>query len=216
MTTNFELEKTALVMIDLQKGIALNPHLAPYSSQQVLAKNQALVEKFANTPALIVCVKVENYGPEALKPWTDEREEQAAAENTSVAPLPADFSDFVLPVASDTTTQNVIQVKKHNWGAFYGTDLEVQLRRRNIDTIILTGVATGRGVDTTAREAMQRGFKVIAVEDAMTDFDTALHQTIVQEIFPKLGRVRQTSEILATFADWLYNRVKSKKDVFFL
>lgn len=189
MLDALNLKKTALVMIDLQKGIALNPHLAPYSSQEVLEKNQRLVNHLQDTEALIVCVHVENYGPERL---------QALTENgpLSQGELPDDFSHFILPIAQDKATKNVIHVKKHNWGAFYGTDLDVQLRRRGIDTILLTGVATSVGCDTTAREAYQADYQVIAVEDAMTDFNGDLHHAIIKHIFGRLGLVRKTEEVV--------------------
>lgn len=175
-------------MIDLQKGIVGRSGLAPYSGAEILEKNEKIAEKLANTPALIVCVHVKNYGPEALRPLTD----------TVVAmpAQPADASDFVLPVANDPEVKNVIHVAKHNWGAFHGTDLDVQLRRRGIDTIILTGIATTIGCDTTAREAIQHGYHVIAVEDAMTDFHAEFHKDDVEFIFKRLGRVRSTNEVL--------------------
>jgi len=161
--TILNLEKTALVIIDLQKGIAGREGFAPYSAQEVLAKNKELVTSLKNTGALIVFVHVKNYGGETLKPKTD---------NPAVAQ------------------------GQHNWGAFYGTDLDVQLRRRGIDEILLTGIATTIGCDTTAREAFQHGYQVIAIEDAMTDFNGQLHQGIVEGIFPRLGRVRSTQEVL--------------------
>lgn len=187
--TTLNLEKTALVIIDLQKGIAGREGFAPYSAQEVLAKNKELVTSLKNTGALIVFVHVKNYGGETLKPKTD---------NPAVAQgrIPADFADFVMPEAYEKEYNNVIHVAKHNWGAFYGTDLDVQLRRRGIDEILLTGIATTIGCDTTAREAFQHGYQVIAIEDAMTDFNGQLHQGIVEGIFPRLGRVRSTQEVL--------------------
>ena len=189
MAEKLDLKKTALVMIDLQKGIAMREGLAPYSAQEVLAKNDELTKALSNTEALIVFVHVKNYGGETLHPITD-------APPMSSGQLPADFSDFISPVAYDENIKNVIHVTKHNWGAFYGTDLDVQLRRRGIENIILTGVATTIGCDTTAREAYQHGYNVIAVEDAMTDFNAELHQGIVNGIFKRLGRVRSTAETL--------------------
>ncbi len=175
-------------MIDLQKGIVARDGLAPYSAAEVLEKNEKIAEKLANTDALIVCVHVKNYGSEALRPLTD----TPAIMPTQVA----DASDFAFPLAYDETVKNVIHVKKHNWGAFHGTDLDVQLRRRGIDTIILTGIATTIGCDTTAREAIQHGYAVIAVEDAMTDFHAQFHKDDVEYIFKRLGKVRSTAEVL--------------------
>lgn len=186
--SSLNLKKTALVIIDLQKGIVGRGGFAPYSGQEVLDKNELLSKALKNTEALIVFVHVQNYGGEMLNPKTDSQ--------TFSAELPADYSEFVSSLAYDKTASNVIYIAKHNWGAFYGTDLDVQLRRRGIDEIILTGIATTIGCDTTAREAYQHGYNVIAVEDAMTDFNPQLHKGIVENIFPRLGRVRSTEQVL--------------------
>ncbi len=100
-----------------------------------------------------------------------------------------------LDIATDETAENVIVVNKHNWGAFYGTDLDVQLRRRGIDTIILTGIATSIGVDTTAREAAQRGYNLVFVPEAMTDRTVQGHDASVEVIFPRLGKIRTVAEV---------------------
>ncbi|WP_285014144.1 isochorismatase family protein [Lactococcus garvieae] len=194
MSEHLNLEKTALVLIDLQKGIVNRPQLEPYSKEEILAKNDRLLEKFKGTAGLIVFVHVKNYGPETLTPLTD-------ANTSASGPLPEDYSQFVFSLAYDEEVKNKIHVKKHNWGAFYGTDLDVQLRRRGIENIILTGVATTIGCDTTAREAYQHGYNVIAVEDAMTDFNGALHTGIVNGIFTRLGRVRSTEQVLKMLQD---------------
>ncbi|XOW20072.1 isochorismatase family protein [Lactococcus cremoris] len=182
------LNKTALVIIDLQKGIAGREGFAPYSAQDVLAKNKELVTSLKNTEALIVFVHVKNYGEEALK--------QKRISPSCTWANTSGFSDFVMPEAYDKDYDNVIHVAKHNWGAFYGTDLDVQLRRRGIEEIVLSGIATTIGCDTTAREAFQHGYQVIAVEDAMTDFNGSLHKGIVDGIFTRLGRVRSTQEVV--------------------
>ncbi|MDT2742628.1 isochorismatase family protein [Lactococcus garvieae] len=194
MSEHLKLEKTALVLIDLQKGIVNRPHLQPYSKEEILEKNDRLLEKFKDTAGLIVFVHVKNYGPETLTPLTD-------TSTSASGPLPEDYSQFIFPLAYDEKVKNKIHVKKHNWGAFYGTDLDVQLRRRGIENIILTGVATTIGCDTTAREAYQHGYNVIAVEDAMTDFNGALHTGIVNGIFTRLGRVRSTEQVLKLLQD---------------
>lgn len=197
MSEHLNLEKTALVLIDLQKGIVNRPQLEPYSKEEILAKNDRLLEKFKDTAGLIVFVHVKNYGPETLTPLTPLTD----ANTSASGPLPEDYSQFVFSLAYDEEVKNKIHVKKHNWGAFYGTDLDVQLRRRGIVNIILTGVATTIGCDTTAREAYQHGYNVIAVEDAMTDFNGALHTGIVNGIFTRLGRVRSTEQVLKMLQD---------------
>lgn len=103
-----------------------------------------------------------------------------------------------MPEIGVTTNDHLIT--KRQWGAFYGTDLDQQLRRRGITTIILCGIASGIGVDTTAREAFAHGYQVIFAIDAMTGFSEAEHDHVRKVIFPRIGRLRTTDEILACAA----------------
>jgi nicotinamidase-related amidase len=88
-------------------------------------------------------------------------------------------------------------ITKRQWGAFYGTDLDLQLRRRGIKTIILCGIATSFGVESTARDAYERGYDQIFAEDAMASRSAAEHEHTISHILPRIGRVRSTAEILA-------------------
>jgi nicotinamidase-related amidase len=90
-----------------------------------------------------------------------------------------------------------IEVTKRQWGAFYGTDLELQLRRRGIDTIILCGISTNIGVESTARNAWELGFNLVIVEDACSAGSAEQHQGSMTNIFPRIGRVRSTDEVLS-------------------
>jgi nicotinamidase-related amidase len=82
-----------------------------------------------------------------------------------------------------------IRVTKHQWGAFYGTDLDTQLRRRNIQTVVLGGIATNLGVESTARQAHEHGYDVVIVEDATTSRMADMHGFAVNVIFPLISRV---------------------------
>ncbi|MFX8086630.1 isochorismatase family protein, partial [Acinetobacter baumannii] len=90
-----------------------------------------------------------------------------------------------------------IQITKRQWGAFYGTELDLQLRRRGITTIVLGGISTHVGVESTARAAWEHGYALVLAEDAMSSNDAALHRSSVENVFPRLGRVRSTETILA-------------------
>src|SRR5204863_3770796 len=87
-----------------------------------------------------------------------------------------------------------ITVTKRNWGAFHGTDLDVQLRRRGITQIVLTGVATSIGVESTARAAYEHGYNVTLATDAMTDLAAESHEHSLTRIFPRLGESGTTAE----------------------
>ena len=90
-----------------------------------------------------------------------------------------------------------IIITKRQWGAFYGTELDLQLRRRGVDTIILCGISTNVGVESTARDAFERGYQQIFVEDAMAAREAEDHRHTANTLFPRIGRIRSTEDVLA-------------------
>ncbi|MFC4617168.1 hydrolase [Camelliibacillus cellulosilyticus] len=186
--TPLELDpkKTALVIIDLQKGI-VGMNGEPHASQKVVANNVELADAIRVKGGLVVLVHVDFLdGQDALKPITDQEVKPSGAR-------PDGWSEFVAEISPHPGD---LIVTKRQWGAFFGTDLDLQLRRRGIDTIILTGIATNIGVETTAREAFQHNYQQIFIEDAMTGTSKEEHDHTVKYIFPRIGRVRNTKDIL--------------------
>ena len=178
------IEKTAMVVIDLQEGIARRAGLTPYSGDKVVENSVKLVKEFRKNGGDVFLVRVSADAKCGLKPELD---------NYQAFPYKEGW-DILLPELTSIEGVNVIT--KRQWGAFYGTELELQLRRRGVETIILCGIATGIGVDTTAREAYQRGFNQIFVIDAMTGISEEENEYVLNIIFPKIGRLRTTEEIL--------------------
>lgn len=180
-------DRTALVVIDLQNGIA-NRELSPYSSTQVVQNASRLVNAFTEKGAFVVLVRVSTTdGKDMLKPSTDLKNNQIQFQ---------EGWDTLVPEIANTKNAHIIT--KRQWGAFYGTDLDLQLRRRGIDTIVLCGISTGIGVDTTAREAFQQGYNQIFVEDAMTAATKEEHDYVCKYIFPRIGKIRTTENIEAS------------------
>jgi nicotinamidase-related amidase len=181
-----DLTKTALVLIDLQQGIMGMP-LEPRSSADVLRNAVKLADRFREAQATVVLVNV-NFsasGADTLKTETDLKMSRPAP--------PANWAEIVPELGP---RPNDILVTKRQWGAFYGTELDLQLRRRGITTIVLGGVATNMGVESTARPAHELGYQLILVEDAMSSRSTEMHEFAVGKIFPLLGHVRSTEEVL--------------------
>ncbi|WP_058304448.1 hydrolase [Gorillibacterium timonense] len=177
--------KTALVVIDLQEGIAFRPGLAPYSGEQVIEKAAGLVDAFTEVGAFVVLVRVSFAdGKDMLRPNLD-----VELPNT---PTPVGWNSIVPALAN---AKNTHLVTKRQWGAFYGTDLDLQLRRRGIDTIVLCGISTSIGVDTTARDAYQHGYQLVFAEDAMTASTREEHDYVCKTIFPRIGRIRTSEEV---------------------
>lgn len=183
-------QTTALVVIDLQEGI-LPFAGGPHSADDVVARAARLAEKCraAGAPVVLVRVGWSADFAEALKQPVDAAHAGEA--------LPPNW--WTWPTALGKRDSD-IEIIKRQWGAFYGTDLELQLRRRSIDTIILCGIATNIGVESTARNAWEMGFTLIIAEDACSAADSEQHNGSFRHIFPRIGRVRRTDEILAALS----------------
>jgi len=178
---------TALVVIDLQRGIA-SGNLTPNSAADVIAHGAELAAAFRKAGALVVLVHVDP-GPNGVlfpRPQADNPRPPFNA--------PPDFSELVPEL--DRQASDVV-VTKHQPNAFYCTDLEVHLHRRAIKTIVLAGIATNLGVESTARAAFERGYEQIFVSDAMTARAEVLHTHTVTHILPTMGRVRTTADVVA-------------------
>jgi len=177
---------TALILIDLQNAIA-GRELAPYSGTQVIQNGRRLANAFRQAGAMVVFVHV-NIG-EIASPLAD-----APGRAPGAPPLPASAMELV--PESGFQPGDVLITKKQ-WGAFYGTDLDQRLRRRKIATIVLGGIATNFGVESTARDAYERSFEQIFVEDAMTSVTAEAHAFSIRTVLPRIGRIRTTEEVLA-------------------
>ncbi|MDR0481448.1 MAG: isochorismatase family protein, partial [Gallionellaceae bacterium] len=177
---------SALVLIDLQKGI-LGMQAAPYSCEQIFARATDLSARFRAAGATVVRVRVEMGVNRAEMP-------PGLTDRVALLPpggIPADYADF----PDDPAAHGDLIVTKRQWGAFYGTDLDARLRRRGIRTIVLGGVATNAGVESTARSAHEHGYNVVLVEDVTSGRSAEMHQFAFTQIFPMLGRVTTSAEI---------------------
>jgi nicotinamidase-related amidase len=179
-------KQTALVLIDLQKGI-LQRQTAPHSASDVLTRSVRLAERFRGSGGLVVLVHV-SFSPDGgdrLTPPTDEPPAAAATQ-----PGWDEISPDLGRGPKD------IVITKRQWGAFYGTQLDLQLRRRGIRAIVIGGIATNFGVESTARDAFERGYGLVFVEDAMAGLSAEAHSFAIKTIFPRIGRIRSTQEVL--------------------
>ena len=177
---------TALVVIDLQEGI-LPFAGGPHSAAEVVDRAAKLAARCREQGAPVILVRVgwsADYA-EALK--------QPVDASAPAQALPDNWWTYPPALGKQ---ESDIEVTKRQWGAFYGTDLELQLRRRGIDTIILCGISTNIGVESTARNAWELGFKLVIAEDACSAATAEQHQGSVKNIFPRIGQVRSTAQIL--------------------
>ena len=177
--------KTSLVVIDLQKGITAQPS-RPYTAQEVIVNAAKLVNIFRRNNMPVFLVHVNSTKETMLNVISD----QTFSRPLAVSP---DWDEFVPEL---TPTPSDVVITKRQWGAFYGTELDLQLRRRKIDTLVLCGIATDYGVESTARFAYEYGYQQIFAEDAMASRSDEQHYAAINFVFKRIGRVRKTNEIL--------------------
>lgn len=190
MSLQLDPRTTALVVIDLQQGIATNA-TEPHTGDQVTARANDLARAVRSGGGLVVLVRV------GWEPDLADRLD-APADSPSVLPpggLPKNWMDF--HPGLDVRPGDLL-VQKRQWGALYGTDLELQLRRRGIATAVMCGISTNFGVESTARELWERGFHLVFAEDAMSSAAEAMHRFPIERVFPRIGKVRSTGEIVAS------------------
>lgn len=186
MALELDPRKTALVMIDLQKGILGAPR-APHAVEDILARNIAIARRLKAGGGRVVPVRVD-FGPGGLLAPTGKVDEPLPAS------LPDDFADLHPDVLA---LEHDLIVTKHQWGAFHGTELDLALRRCGITTVLLSGVATNLGVESTAREGWSLGYDMVVVEDACSTFSPEWHAFSVGSILPRISRLRSTDQVLA-------------------
>ena len=172
---------TALIVIDLQKGIVGHPVIQPL--EQIVERTRELIAAFRAENLPIALVNVVGRAPG--------RTEQGPR---SIQPATEGWSELLPELGQQPGD---LLVTKRSWGAFATTDLESQLRSRGVTQVVVTGVATSGGVEATARQAYEQGFHVTLALDAMTDVRNEAHEYSICHVFPRLGETGSTKDILA-------------------
>jgi nicotinamidase-related amidase len=175
-----QLDKhTALIVIDLQKGVMAMA--ASQGAAQVAAHARVLADAFRRQGLPVVCVRVAGFAP-------------GRVEQPRIAALPDDWSELIPELGH---APDDIVVTKRTWGAFTGTDLATILRGKGVTQVVLAGISTSIGVESTARQAHELGLNVTLAVDAMTDLHPDAHAHSITRIFPRLGETGTTQEIVA-------------------
>jgi nicotinamidase-related amidase len=179
-----DAKSTALVLIDLQKGVLSMP-VQPHSAHAVYTRSMLLAQRFRSAGALVVRVRVSfasdlEYAP---RPPVDQPPNYAA--------LNAGWDEFPEPPALSD-----IVITKHHWGAFHDTTLDVQLARRDIRTIVLGGITTNLGVESTARSAAEHGYELVVAEDLCSGESAEMHAFSFAHILPRLARVTASDTLV--------------------
>jgi nicotinamidase-related amidase len=178
-----DAKTTALVLIDLQKGVLAMPVL-PHPAATIYERSLQFAPRFRAAGGLVVWVRVSFASDlgDAPRAKVDQPSNYGA--------LPPGWDEFPHPLQPTD-----VAVTKHQWGAFYGTDLDLQLRRRGVRTIVLGGIATSIGVESTARDAWEHGYELVICEDLCADLKAEAHASSFQHIFPRLSRIATSDAI---------------------
>lgn len=174
---------TALIIVDLQRGIVDLPSV--HSIGDVISRASALATAFRRHRLPVVLVNVTGSAPG--------RTERPRPGGT----FPDGWTDLIPELDQQPDD---ITVTKRTWGAFASTDLENQLRQRGVTQVVIAGVATGTGVESTARQAYEAGFSVTLAIDAMTDPRSEAHDYSIANVFPRLGEIGSTQAIIDLLA----------------
>lgn len=173
----------ALVVVDLQKGTVTAPVVHP--SHEIIDRAARLARGFRTSGLPVTLVNAAGVAPGRTE-----------VPRRNSAP-PPDWTDLVPEL--DVQPDDYL-VTKYRWGAFYDTGLHEHLQQRGVTQIVLAGVATSIGVESTARAAYEHGYHVVLATDAMTDLDADAHRNSVERIFPRLGETATTNDILEMLA----------------
>lgn len=177
--------RTALVVIDLQRGIAGLPAAAPLAGP-VIANAARLADAFRAAGLPVILVNVDGGAP-----GRTERPRPSA-------PRPDGWTELMPELHPDAA--GTLFVTKQTWGAFHATDLDALLRDAGVTQIVLAGISTSMGVESTARGAHEHGYNVTIATDAVADMDPVGHEHSIARVFPKLGETGTTDEILDLLA----------------
>lgn len=175
-------QSTALILIDLQNGV-LGRKLEPLSAEELIEPGKALAGMFRAAGALVVLV---NVAPVAEEP-------PRRVDEPSPLPkiLPEGFSDL----APGLLQPGDLMITKKSWGAFSAASLDIELRRRGVRTIVLGGVATQFGVESTARQAWELGYELVIARDATTSLSLESHECSIRRVLPRIARITDSSAL---------------------
>lgn len=179
--------RTALVLIDLQKGITAMPTVEPGDVIVERAARLARAFRERDLPVVRVRVAFSPDGGDMLRSRVD-------AQPPASSSRPADWAELREEIGSGP---HDIIITKRQWDAFFGTELDLQLRRRKMTGIVLAGISTSIGVESTARHGRELAYEIAIASDAVTDTVREAHENSLHRIFPRLGQVDTTANIIA-------------------
>ena len=177
----------ALVVIDLQKGIVSGHHRWDDDRANTVVHHAAsLAAGFRHHHLPVILVNVTGRAPG--------RTEVGSVSGQQPQP---DWAELIEEL--DVQPEDHLITKRRR-SAFHDTGLDTLLRDLGVTQIVLAGISTSAGVESTARSGSDYGYHVVFATDAITDPDTEAHRHSIQRVFPKLGETATTAQILDALA----------------
>jgi nicotinamidase-related amidase len=179
---------TALVAIDLQNW-TLGMPLTPHPAAQVTSNSVQLAEAIRSSGGLVILTRA------AFSPGYADMLRRPVDIELKIPPGGIPEQGLAFHPSLDAISQPLI-ITKRQWSAFHGTELDLQLRRREIRNVVVTGIMTNFGVESTARDAWQSNYAVVVAEDACSSLGDGAHGFSMANILPRVARVRSTADIV--------------------
>jgi nicotinamidase-related amidase len=191
MSLKLDTQHTALIVIDPQNW-TLGMPLAPRAAHDVVANVALLASTIRPAGCVILTRAAFSAGyADVLKTPVDLT---LTLPDGGIPDAALAFNPAVEAVGYD------VVITKRQWSAFHGTELDLQLRRRGITTVVLAGVMTNFGVESTARDAWQHNYAVVVADDACSSLAADMHEFSMKKIMPRIARVRTTEEIITAMS----------------
>lgn len=186
---------TALVLIDLQTGIVNRETAHP--SAVIVENATRLARAFRSSGRPVILVNVNPLGAPASLVRAQEQNLPKDPGQIKAARQQMEAAGFFDLVPEINAAEEDIRITKSTWNAFHETALHTVLRELQVTGIVLGGIATSIGIESTARTANENGYNLSFATDAMTDMFAPAHEHSLKYIFPRIGELGSTAEIIS-------------------
>ena len=186
---NFDRTRTAVLVMDFQQGVV--NRMAGEDADRLLETLSRAIAAARGAGVMVAFVRI-GFRPGAPEISANNRTFAAIADTGAGFGLD-DEATQIHPVVAPQPSDPVVIKKRVS--AFAGSDLELLLRSRQIDTLVLAGIATSGVVLSTLREAADRDYRLMVLSDCCFDLDVEVHRVLMDKVFPKQAEVLTVEEL---------------------